>query len=269
MLKSILAAGLFLTAAIVNAQHTLVVMGSSTVAGVGASTYDSSFAGRYAKYLPTLSGGWKMVNLGVSGYTTYQLMPTGFKHPSNRPAPDTAHNMTKALSLHPDVILFALTANDIGNNYAATEYEANYDSLNNLAKKAGVRIWFTTPLPRTALDSTGRAKILAFRKRVLERYAPRTVDFFDSLGAADGKYLPIYNSGDGIHTNNLGHKLLFNRVVAANLTELPTIIAGRSRGLGGSTVARMRLSGNGILILAAGLPQSGIDARGRVPLLRR
>jgi lysophospholipase L1-like esterase len=209
--------------ATVQAQHLLVIIGSSTAAGTGATNYDSSFAGRYGRYLPTLSGGWRQTNLAVGGYVTYQLMPTNFRAPAGRPAPDTIHNVTKALSLHPDVLLFALGDNDIGNGYDSTEYQSNYDSIRNAAVKAGVRIWISSTLPRN-IDSIGRKKILAFRSRILTRYAPRALDFYDSLGLPDGSYNPAYNSGDGIHTNDRGHLLLFQRLVAANLTALPSFV---------------------------------------------
>ena len=78
-----------------SAENTIAILGSSTAAGVGASTYDSAFAGRYAKYLGGLKPSWKLVNLAVGGYTTYHIMPTGWKRPAGRPAPDTARNITK------------------------------------------------------------------------------------------------------------------------------------------------------------------------------
>jgi lysophospholipase L1-like esterase len=204
---------------------TIAILGSSTAAGTGATKYDSAFAGRYAKYLAGLKPSWSLVNLAVGGYTTYHVMPTGYKPPQNRPAPDTARNITKVLSLHPQVLLICLPSNDINNGYAANEYNANFDSLNAWAGRAGIAVWITTPLPRSALDQAHRQMLLALRTRILSRYAPRAIDFYDSLGDANGNFYAAYNSGDGIHTNDRGHKLLFNRVVAANLTGVPTALA--------------------------------------------
>lgn len=199
------------------AERTIAILGSSTAAGVGASTYDSAFAGRYAKYLGALNPPWKLVNLGVGGYTTYHVMPTGWKQAADRPAPDTARNITKVLSLRPQALLISLPSNDINSNYAAAEYNANFDSLHAWAGKAGVPVWIATPLPRTPLDAARRKLLLDLRARILSRYAPRAIDFYDGLGDAEGAYLAAYNSGDGVHTNNRGHKLLFERVAAANL----------------------------------------------------
>jgi lysophospholipase L1-like esterase len=217
---------LFAARAVAVAQdRTIVLMGASTSAGVGATTYDSSFAGRYARYLRSLDPAWTLTNLAVSGYTTFQLMPTGYAAPSGRPQTDPAHNITKALSLHPRVLLLCMGTNDIANGYSASQYEANYDTLHAISERSGIPLWVTTPLPR-AVDAAKRNMILALRDRIMSRYAPREINFYDSLGDAQGNYYPAFNSGDGIHTNNHGHRLLFERVVAANLMGSVTALGG-------------------------------------------
>ncbi|MDB5104478.1 MAG: lipolytic protein family [Fibrobacteres bacterium] len=212
-------------AAAADAPATIAILGSSTAAGTGATNYDSAFAGRYGRYLAALRPAWNLVNLGVGGYTTYNVMPTGYKPPANRPSPDTARNITKVLALHPHALLICLPSNDINNGYPASEYNANFDSLRLWAARAGIQVWVSTPLPRSALDSSRRVMLIALRDRILSRYAPRAIDFYDSLGGEDGRYFPAFNSGDGIHTNDRGHKILFLRVVAANLTGISTSIA--------------------------------------------
>lgn len=197
--------------------RTVAILGSSTMAGTGASTYDSAVAGRYAKYLEAYNPGWKLVNLAVGGYTTWHVMPTGTKPPAGRPDPDTTRNITRVLALKPQALILSLPSNDINSNYPAAEYNANFDSLHAWAGKAGIPIWVTTPLPRTPFDAAKRKQLLDLRARILSRYAPRAIDFYDSLGDANGAYIPAFNSGDGVHTNNRGHKLLFQRLVAADL----------------------------------------------------
>ncbi|MBW8889656.1 MAG: SGNH/GDSL hydrolase family protein [Fibrobacteres bacterium] len=216
-------------------ERTIVLLGASTASGTGASTYDSSFAGRYAHYLQSRNPAWTLTNLAVSGYTTFQLMPTGYVSPSGRSQPDPAHNITKALALHPRVLLLCMGTNDIANGYPASEYESNYDTLHAMAESAGIPLWITTPLPR-ALDATGRNKILALRDRIMTRYAPRALNFYDSLGDSQGNYIQAFNSGDGIHTNNHGHRLLYERVVAADLIGSVTFLArGDAAGRAGAS----------------------------------
>src|SRR5690349_18464412 len=83
----------------IHAQKKIVVLGSSTAFGTGASSVDSSWVGRLQKAhrlntsdnLDTI-----VTNLAVGGYNTYHIMPTGFVPPANRPAPDPLHNVTQA-----------------------------------------------------------------------------------------------------------------------------------------------------------------------------
>ncbi|MEO7959858.1 MAG: SGNH/GDSL hydrolase family protein [Fibrobacteria bacterium] len=240
--------------------RTIVLMGASTSAGVGATTYDSSFAGRYAHYLKNQDPAWTFTNLAVSGYTTFQLMPTGYAAPSGRPKTDPAHNITKALSLHPRVLLLCMGTNDIANGYPASQYEANYDSLHAIAERAGIPFWVTTPLPR-GVDAAKRSMILALRDRIMSRDAPRAINFYDSLGDAQGNYYPAFNSGDNIHTNNHGHRLLFERVVAASLISSVTALAGSP----GPNLPREEASTGRfpMLYLAPGLSEPR-DLRGRM-----
>jgi lysophospholipase L1-like esterase len=261
---------LFAGAGALAQERTIALMGASTSAGVGATTYDSSFAGRYAHYLQGRNPAWSLVNLGVSGYTTYQEMPTGSSPPSGRPQPDPAHNISKVISLHPRVLLICMGTNDIADGYPATEYEANYDTLRALAERAGITVWITTPLPRSAVDAPKRAMLLALRDRILSRYAPRALDFYDSLGDGQGNYYPAFNSGDGIHTNNHGHRLLCERVVAADLIGAAATsirdrrgaVTAASLGKAGSLPERIWKGQDQIMLLGPGMDIPR-DIRGR------
>src|SRR3982751_4521754 len=99
----------------VNAQKKVVVVGSSTSYGTGASTYDSAWVGKLQLYFRQNSNDGLdtvVTNLALGGFTTYQVMPTGFTPPAGKPAPDPARNVTMALSLSPDIIIFNLPSND-------------------------------------------------------------------------------------------------------------------------------------------------------------
>ena len=92
----------------VSNQHAwkIVVLGSSTSFGTGASTYDSSWVGRFTSYVHRHNDDSQIYNLSGSGYTTYQtLRPDGFTPPAGRPSPVLGHNITAALALHPDAII--------------------------------------------------------------------------------------------------------------------------------------------------------------------
>ena len=194
----------------------VVVLGSSTAEGVGASPRDSAWANRYRAYLAALDPPAALNNFGKGGYTTYHIRPTGAAVPAGRPAPDTQRNVTWALRFNPDAIIINMPSNDATSGYSVAEQLANYDEI--LAAAGDIPVWIATTQPRN-LSAAGRANLMAVRDSTFARYGPRALDFWNGLAASDGTILPAYNSGDGIHLNNAGHGLLFRRVVAAGIPE--------------------------------------------------
>ena len=195
----------------------IVVVGSSTSAGTGASTADSSWVGRYRAYVKSLDPTAVVVNLAVGGYTTYHVMPTGFVPPAGRPTPVPTANITMALAYQPWAIVVNLPSNDVTSGYSIAEQIANYDTLRARAAAAGVPIWLTTAQPRNLADPLQRDQLRVMTDSTLSRYAPFAIDVYHGLAAADGTILPQYNSGDGIHVNDAGHRYIFQQVVDADV----------------------------------------------------
>ncbi|MCB1317814.1 MAG: SGNH/GDSL hydrolase family protein, partial [Leptospiraceae bacterium] len=130
---------------VINGDSTtvIVVLGSSTAAGTGPSSPDSAWVNRFRKTVQEHDSTAYVVNLAVGGFTTYNVMPTGFVPPANRPSPNPNNNITKALSYHPTAIVINLPSNDAANNYTVAEQLANYDTL--LAQvPADIPVWITT-----------------------------------------------------------------------------------------------------------------------------
>jgi lysophospholipase L1-like esterase len=194
----------------------LVILGASSAAGAGAKPVSQSFASRYTAYLGEAQPSYRVVNLAVGGYNTYQMLPDG-KTPSPRAHPDPEHNITKALSLHPNAILFCLSTNDVAGHFPPAEVEKNVLSIAEEAWRARVAFWIATPQPRN-LDDRGRSDLAELAAWVKKQFGRTAVDFTTGLGAPDGKLLPQYDSGDGIHPNNAGHALLFQRLVESPIT---------------------------------------------------
>src|ERR1700757_4532698 len=61
----------------------VVILGSSTAAGEGATPIDSAWAYRIQGVVNQNGTKAKFINLAVGGYTTYQAMPNGY-HVANR-----------------------------------------------------------------------------------------------------------------------------------------------------------------------------------------
>ena len=200
------------------ATNIIVLIGSSTAAGIGASP-DSSWANRYSKYLQEQNPPWELINLAVPGFTTYRLMSTHFKSPPNRQHPDSNHNISKAISLKPKAIILALASNDVVSGVPLSVQQANYDSIVSLAHAEQIPVWVTTPVPRTKLDSAHREILKLLTTWVTEHYKEKSIDCWTTLAQADGKIAPTYSFGDGVHENNQGHTVIFERMVEKNILD--------------------------------------------------
>lgn len=196
---------------------TIVVLGSSTAAGTGASTPDSSWVGRFRHHVLARDDSAQIINLGIGGFTTYSIMPDGYLPPVGRPAPATGFNITSALAYQPRAIIINLPSNDVGWGFTLAEQLANYEVVLQLAAAADVPVWVSTTQPRTPFDQQQRALQQAIADTTLALHGRHALDFWYGLAATDGAILPQYDSGDGIHLNDAGHAVLFRRVVDSDL----------------------------------------------------
>lgn len=195
----------------------IVVLGSSTAAGAGASPADSAWVNRYRSYLQSLNPAYQVTNRAQGGFVTYRLMPTGYLPPSGRPDPDTTRNITYAIGLNPDAIIVNLPSNDVSSGYTVAEQLANFDTLHARATQAGIPIWICTTQPKNYSSSTNIQKQVEVRDSIWARFSPRVLDFWSGLADSTNQIDPAFDSGDGTHLNNSGHYLLFSRTRDADL----------------------------------------------------
>lgn len=198
--------------------YRIVVLGSSTAAGTGA-TPNHSWVYLYTQYLKTINHGYQVYNLAVGGYTTYDINPTGYVPPASRPSPDTAHNITKALSLQPHAIIINLPTNDVGRDYTLAEQQNNYQRIINAATAQGVKVWVATTQPRNNYSAQQVTHLKAMRDWTLSYFGNRSIDFWTGMAEANDSIKRIYSYGDGIHLNDAGHQVLHSRVVARNIPD--------------------------------------------------
>ncbi len=204
----------------------IVVLGSSTAAGTGPSSPDSAWVNRYRKYIYSKNTTIQVINLAVGGYTTYQLMPDGYLPPAGRPAPDTSHNISKAISYNPSAIIINLPSNDVANGFSIQEQLANYDTILAKASEANIPVWITTTQPRNFSEEKRNLQV-EMRDSTFSRFGDHAIDFWNGIADSNNGIKPEYNSGDGVHLNNAGHRILYERVVAKQIYEqtiLPTSV---------------------------------------------
>ncbi len=194
----------------------IVVLGSSTAAGSGPSSSDSTWVNRYRKYLQKINPANQVTNLAQGGTTTYQIMPSWFVAPSGRPATNPARNVTQAISLGADAIIVNMPSNDAANGFGVAEQLFNFNMIVKVADSVGIPVWVCTTQPR----SFNASKIQLqkdVRDSVLSIYRNMALDFWTTIADSTGIIDSPYNSGDGVHLNNAGHRILFQRVQARNI----------------------------------------------------
>jgi lysophospholipase L1-like esterase len=203
----------------------VVVLGSSTAVGVGATPLDSSWVNRYKRYLQATVPESEVVNLATDGFSIFNVMPTDYRPPSPWDTdafyPVESQNITYALSLDPSMIIVNLPSNDCNLHVPVALQVANYDLLMQEADAQGVPMWIASTQPRTNTDSIGRDLLMEMRDSIMARYAPHAIDFWNGLADDDGATIPEYDY-DGSHLNNAGHAMLFERVQSTT-TVPPTL----------------------------------------------
>ncbi len=206
-------------AQICNKPFHIVVLGSSTAVGEGASDYERSWSYKYEDYLKAIDTNYVFVNLAVSGSTTYIAQPTSYQPPVGRPAPMQGHNITAALDLHPDAIIINYPTNDAVQGYTFKEQKDNFKRITDSANKANVLVWVATTQPRNNLTDAQLKRQKELFTWIESFYKEKAIDFYTGLASNKDSILYKFDSGDGIHLNNRGHKILYDRVVAQNIPD--------------------------------------------------
>src|SRR6185312_3135916 len=198
-------------------KYVIAVIGSSTAVGTGATPIDSSWVNLTKAYFKGLGDIDTIYNIALGGQTTYPGMPTGFVPPAGRPSPDTARNITKALSFNPDVVLVNFPTNDAAADYTLKETMTNLRAIYAAAVAAGKIAFITTSQPRTSLSTSQKQLLKTMRDSVNVEFGNNSLNFYDPIVAADSFNInPIYNF-DGTHVNNAGHRVLFQVVKAKGI----------------------------------------------------
>ena len=197
----------------------IVILGSSTAYGNGASDLSKAWAYLYTDYLKNINPNYVVDNLAVPGTTTYSAQPDGYVPPQGRPAPLIGHNITAAIKMHADAVIVNFPSNDVVNNYSLKEQKDNFKRISNAAKQHGILVWIATPQPRNNLNATQVNSQKQLFTWIKSYYKEKSIDFHTGLASAKDSILFKYDSGDGIHVNDAGHKILFHRVVGEDIPD--------------------------------------------------
>lgn len=220
-LTAFMLASLLCTGGIGYAQKRLAIVGSSTSACTGPSTTENCYVGRLRTYFNTQAPNDTTIDNGFAqpGNNCYSGMPSWYKPPYTwaNLQPDPDHNITAALASNPDVILV---------NYPTNAYDSlRVDSvlfclrsIRETAAKAGIPCFVTTTQPRGQFSTEARARLKELRDSIILEMGYFAINFWDGIAnPADNSILAAYDAGDGIHLNDAGHEILFQRILAKNI----------------------------------------------------
>ena len=235
-MKSVYAAALlaFTCITVQGQMKKLSVIGSSTSACYGfggppgandnfTKCYINKLVDFYGAQLLTV----QLTNDALTGMNVYEAMPTGSPPVAiggTTYSPNTSRNITHALSVTPDVVLV---------NYPTNAYQfltvhevmSDLRMIRKTANDAGKACFITTTQPRfdAPFDITVRNRLMEIRDSILLQFGYFAIDFWSTVAKPDGTIDPLYDQGDHIHLNYLGHDILFQRVRDKNIfsTALP------------------------------------------------
>ena len=196
----------------------IVVLGSSTAAGAGPSTRDSAWVWRYQDFIFQNDTRMRATNLAQGGFTTYNILPSGTEIPEGiNQSINEQRNVTMARSLNPNAVIINLPSNDAANNYSVDDQLRNYSLITDSLDLDSVVYWIATPQPRNNFDSTRIQIQLDLRDSTFAIFQDRAINFWDGFQTAANGLDASFDSGDGVHMNNAGHRVLFNRVLASEI----------------------------------------------------
>ncbi len=200
---------------------TIVVIGSSSAKGEGASDLAHSWVELLKASLPAYSASIDVQNIAHGGYGSYQFRETGFVPPAGYPLPDPECNVTKALSFNPDIVIFANAGNDIvtGGYDIATEIVPNYQAIKTLVEASGAMFIPTTTQPRTGTNIVRRTNLETLSEYVKSNF-DTYINFFDNLVWRTPENTTTNLTAltnlryDDTHFNDAGHQIMFEQALA-------------------------------------------------------
>ncbi len=172
-----------------------VILGSSTTAGVGATRYGLSWAGRLSEALRRR--GVEVINRSISGSNTAASLERFYRN---------------AARLWPAVVILATSPTNeriaqLG-EAAVETYVENTKALIERVRAAGAMPVLAAP-SATAGGSARMGRHVHDLQNRLERLGAPMIDFLGPVEEASARYLPGV-SADEIHMNDLGHEALFD-----------------------------------------------------------
>ena len=119
--------------------------------------------------------------------------------------------LPEILAHRPSTAILMIGGNDLAFGYPPSQWQTQYSNLVAQLQASGVAIKHTFQTPRNSVDLT------PLKNWVLAHYPPGDIiDTWAPFVTNAYSLKPIYDSGDGIHPNDVGH-LLLGQIIRTNL----------------------------------------------------
>ncbi len=189
-----------------------VVMGSSSAFGAGASSYANSWAGKLTEYAN--AQGIEVFNIARGGYTTYHALNSDCEVNAARFQPDANHNINKALAFAPDLVVLSFPSNDAAMGYSAQETAYNLLMMREQLAQEKVATVLIGAQPRNM--PAAKQRLLTQLDTLLQERMPAClVQVYEPLVDSGGNLAIAFNAGDGVHVNDAGHAIIYQRLLTA------------------------------------------------------
>ena len=191
----------------------IVILGSSTSAGNGASSLSLSWVNLLRNKVRQDSKNVDIINLSVPGYNTFHILPNGNIESSGKPSPDIFRNITKAISYRPNLIIINMPTNDVASGFSDDQILANYTVLVNLMKSNNINYMITGTQPRNFGNADMRKRLKILNDKMNNSFPGHVVDYLQKLSKNGWFILEYFSFGDDIHLNDRGHRIIFQYII--------------------------------------------------------
>ncbi len=191
----------FLLSKATAATEKMVVIGSSTAAGNGASAPNASWVGLLKPWLLNRRG-WKVENFAVAGTLTSSAVCLA-----------TGSATTRAISSGATHLIVSFPSNDATAGVTSAATLENWRDILQCAADKGVKVAVMSTIPRAGLTVEQVNNIDRVDKELKQTLGPCFIDVRNLLLDADGSSPKAsLSAGDGVHFNDRGHLVIFNQV---------------------------------------------------------